>query len=392
MADKFLNITGLTYYHNRLKNEFGSKSTVDTLVTDVDTLEQEVADLITEGGEPNVIETVKVNGTALVPDAQKAVDVTVPTKTSDLENDGTGNDDVYASIENDLTNKSISISANGSAGLSFLPTTEGLRVSYSDENEETYNKNLATTDYVNQNGGKIDTISVNGTQQTITNKNVDITVPTKTSDLTNDSHFVTDALGENAKLYSTSATAIEMVNPNGDALNFNSNSSNNSVKMKMTIDASTVITNDLATTQYVDQNGGKIDKIQVNGTEQTITNKTVNITVPTKVSDITNDSNFQTETQVDAKIASSVASVVTLKGSVATYNDLPSTGQKHGDMYDTLDTGANYVWLVEEGTGRWDPYAGVMDLSAYWISTTGQTNTLEAITTAEIDAIINPSA
>ena len=41
---------------------------------------------IDAGAEENVIETVKVNGTALTP-SNKAVDVTVPTKTSDLTND-----------------------------------------------------------------------------------------------------------------------------------------------------------------------------------------------------------------------------------------------------------------------------------------------------------------
>lgn len=41
----------------------------------------------TGGGEANVIETVKVNGTALTPDSNKAVDVTVPTKVSDLTDD-----------------------------------------------------------------------------------------------------------------------------------------------------------------------------------------------------------------------------------------------------------------------------------------------------------------
>ena len=46
-------------------------------------------------------------------------------------------------------------------------------------------------DYVDSNGGKIDTIKVNGTTQTITNKTVDISVPTKTSDITNDSGYVT---------------------------------------------------------------------------------------------------------------------------------------------------------------------------------------------------------
>ena len=38
-------------------------------------------------GQTNVIETVKVNNTALTPDANKAVNITVPTKTSDLTND-----------------------------------------------------------------------------------------------------------------------------------------------------------------------------------------------------------------------------------------------------------------------------------------------------------------
>lgn len=40
---------------------------------------KKVQDLETAGGQRNVIETVKVNGTALEPDAQKAVDIPVPT-------------------------------------------------------------------------------------------------------------------------------------------------------------------------------------------------------------------------------------------------------------------------------------------------------------------------
>ena len=80
MADNYLNNTGLAYYHNRILTLFPSK-------TDFDALDDKVDDIIAEGGEPNVIETVKVNGTALTPDANKAVDVTVPTNTSDLSND-----------------------------------------------------------------------------------------------------------------------------------------------------------------------------------------------------------------------------------------------------------------------------------------------------------------
>ena len=68
-----------------------------------------------------------------------------------------------------------------------------------------------------------------------------------------------------------------------------------------------VITKELADKNYVDTNGGKIDKIKVNGVEQTITNKEVNLTMPTKVSDLTNDSNFQSATDVASAISNALA-------------------------------------------------------------------------------------
>lgn len=151
MADKYLNQTGLNYYHNRIKTIFADKTAFDTLSDKVD-------EIIAEGGEPNVIETVKVNNVALVP-VEKAVNIDLstyalktelPTKTSDLTNDGDGQ------------------------------------------------SNFATETYVDTYGGKIDVIQVNSVPQTITNKTVNIDlsayalaedVPTATSDLTNDSDF-----------------------------------------------------------------------------------------------------------------------------------------------------------------------------------------------------------
>ena len=41
-----------------------------------------------------------------------------------------------------------------------------------------------------------------------------------------------------------------------------------------------------ATESYVNENGGKIDDIKVNGDSQTITNKSVNIIVPVKADDV----------------------------------------------------------------------------------------------------------
>lgn len=162
MADNYLNKTVLRYWYNRLKTAFAKQ-------TDLDALDTKVDGIIAEGGEPNVIETVKVNGAAVTPDAQKAVDVAVPTVTMS----GYQHMTVTPAGEN--------------SGFNFVQNANGMMVT-----TESGSTQLANTGYVDANGGKIDTISVNGTQQTITNKNVDITVPTKISDLTNDSNFQND--------------------------------------------------------------------------------------------------------------------------------------------------------------------------------------------------------
>lgn len=125
--EEFLDLTGLTYFKGRLDNSYPSK-------TEFNALDEKVDDIIAEGGEPNVIEVVKVNGTPLTP-VSKAVDITVPEDLSDLTN--TGADP------------------------------------------------FATESYVDENGGKIDKIKVNNVEQTITNKEVNITVPEDLEDLTN---------------------------------------------------------------------------------------------------------------------------------------------------------------------------------------------------------------
>ena len=61
-------------------------------------------DGIATGAQVNVIETVKVNGTPLTPDQYKAVDVTVPTKLTDLENDSDFvQDKSYVHTDNNYT-------------------------------------------------------------------------------------------------------------------------------------------------------------------------------------------------------------------------------------------------------------------------------------------------
>ena len=102
------------------------------------------------------------------------------------------------------------------------------------------------------------------------------------------------------------------------------------------------------------------------------------ISVPTKVSDLTNDSNYQTNQQVSAAITAALTSAYRYKGSVATVNDLPASGNTAGDVYDVQATGVNYAW-----TGSaWDALGSIVDTSTLW----GKSE-LTAITTGEIDVI-----
>lgn len=121
-----------------------------------------------------------------------------------------------------------------------------------------------------------------------------------------------------------------------------------------------------------------LESVKVNGTTQAIANKAVNITVPTKVSDITNDSGFQTAQQVQTAISNAVSSAYKYKGSVADYAHLPASPAT-GDVYNTEDTGMNYAW---NGTA-WDALGQLIDTSTLWT-----TANLTAITTAEIDEIV----
>jgi len=119
--------------------------------------------------------------------------------------------------------------------------------------------------------------------------------------------------------------------------------------------------------------------VKRNGTALTPdANKAVDVEVPTKVSDLTNDSGFQTASQVSSAISSAVASAYKYKGSVADYAHLPANPET-GDVYNTEDTGTNYAW----NGSAWDSLGQIIDTSTLWTTTN-----LTAITTEEIDAIV----
>lgn len=105
---KLLDYDGLLYIWQKMKTLFAKQSDVDSLTTrvgdaetDIETLDGRIDSIVAEGGEPNVIDTVKVNGTAL-PVTDKAVNVDLSnyaTKATTLS--GYGITDAYTKTEVD---------------------------------------------------------------------------------------------------------------------------------------------------------------------------------------------------------------------------------------------------------------------------------------------------
>lgn len=144
-----------------------------------------------------------------------------------------------------------------------------------------------------------------------------------------------------------------------------------------------------------------IESISVNGTGVTPSaSKNVDITVPTDVSDLVNDLNYQTDTQVTTAINNALASISTIDFVVvASYQDLPVTGVK-GTFYlvphtpETHDIYDEYIWTVTDGTTTPPTYGYELigttsvDLSDYMkISDWNNDVYMTAITSTEIDQI-----
>lgn len=66
-------------------------------------------------------------------------------------------------------------------------------------------------------------------------------------------------------------------------------------------------------------------------------------------------------TTAEKQKLAAIGAVMTYKGSVATYDDLPATDNVIGDTYNVSEDGKNYCW---NGTG-WDDLGGTIDLSLY---------------------------
>lgn len=109
-----------------------------------------------------------------------------------------------------------------------------------------------------------------------------------------------------------------------------------------------------------------LSTVATSGSYNDLTSKptipTVDVTksyVDTQLATKANASNVYTKAEVDSK----VSSVYRVKGSVASYANLPTVDVTIGDVYNVNDTGANYV--ATSTTPTWDKLSETVDLSGY---------------------------
>lgn len=151
---KYLDENGLLYVIQKIKTWLNGKvdkiegkglSTNDftnELKLKYDTTANKVDDLTETGGAPNVIEIVKVNGSALTPDSNKSVNITVPTDNNQLGN-GAGYQtasEVTAAITNALKDVQgikyqivENLPTTGAAGTIYLISNSGTETNIYDE-------------------------------------------------------------------------------------------------------------------------------------------------------------------------------------------------------------------------------------------------------------------
>ena len=410
-------------------------------------LQTQIDNITTTGGQPNVIEVVQENGVPLEI-TNKTVNVTVPTKTSDLTNDS----GFITNTVNDLTNyylksetytqtevnnligqiKTISIEV-----VNELPTTGEDNKIYLVPKEGTtqdiYNEYLwinnsweligstqidltgyATETWVNNqikdflnetqvteivNNSLVNYYTKTQTDNLLKDKANTSDIPTKVSELDNDSGFITNSVDNLTNYYkktetynqtevnnllSNKANTSDIPTKISELENDSGFTSNEGTITGVSLNGKTVATSGIAditignattTTDGfmsaadktklsgIEDNAqqNKIEKVQRNGTELTITNKTVNIEVPTKVSDLENDSNFinntvdnltnyylKTETYTQTEVNNLIGQIKTI--SIEVVDTLPETGEDN-KIYLVPKTGSTgdvyneYIWV-----------------------------------------------
>lgn len=294
-------------------------------------------------------------------------------------------------------------------------------------------KGLSTNDYTAEEKTKLagiatgaqvnvlEGVQVNGATVTPTNKIANIPVPVKTSDITNDSGFITagdipagvQPSSTTPKADGTAATGTETKYARGDHVHPSDNTKVDKVSGKG------LSTNDYTTDEKTKLAGiaagaqvNVLEGVQVNGDTITPANKLVNISVPTlgssdngngyvkyseyssalanagetlsmlsqilgtkaNANNVYEKSEVYNKTEIDQKLAGAM----NYKGTKATTAALPTSGNVQGDVWHVTADGSEWAW----NGSAWEELGTAVDLSGYV-----EESDLGLATTDDIDAL-----
>lgn len=271
---------------------------------------------------------------------------------------------------------------------------KAIKAEFDNKVDKVSGKGLSTNDYTTAEKNKLGAIAsgaqvnvlegvkVNGTALTPTDKVVDVAVPTKTSDITNDSGYITIADVPDGAVASTTTPKMDGTATIGTETAFARGdhvhpSDTSRVPTTRTV-AGHALSSDVTLVK------GDVGLGNVDNTSDA--NKPVSTAQQTaldgKVDKVTGKG-LSTEDYTTAEknklaafgaastyaLKSDITNMYKYKGSVATVADLPSTGNTAGDVYNVEATGMNYAW---DGTA-WDALGEIFSIAN--------------ITNAEIDTI-----
>ena len=220
--------------------------------------------------------------------------------------------------------------------------------------------------YMTTDAVTVDDVKVNGTS-VVTNNTANLTLGTMAQETASDysKKSVADTLYAAKSLETTVSTHLSASNPH--------NITKSTIGLG-NVDNTSDANKPVSTAQQTALNG-KVDKIntanKIYGTDSSGVQTTYDITSFGLVDDVKvgttsvvsnkiatlgtmageNTSTYYTKTEVDGMVSAGMH----YKGTVASYSNLPTTGQVVGDLWNVTDTGANYAW---NGT-TWDKMSDV---------------------------------
>lgn len=356
---KYLDNDGLLYLWQKIKNIFATQADLSDKVdketgkglstNDYTTTEKNKLSGVASGAQVNVIETVKVNGAALTP-TSKAVNITVPTKTSDITNDSgfiTSADVPEGSAATTTTPKMDGTAAVGSE----TAFARGDHIHPSDTSR------VPTTRTVAGHALSADVTLVKGDVGLGNVDNTaDVDKPISTAQQTALNGKVDKKTGYGlASVAPATGTIYSQIGMTGEDFSVVEVAEGNTESHQKMLNESGVGTLMTLTNTAMLQ---KADADSVYTKSEVYTKTEMDTAMNGAL------------TTVQGMISSAVTNMYKYKGSVATVSALPSSDNTTGDVYNVESSGMNYAW---DGTA-WDAL--------------GEIFTITSISNGDIDTIV----